>query len=277
MNSATKILVVNVKRRRNELMALIAGLFVLCNAAIMSFIFECDAEQLKSLTFADFFAAPLIGGMSLQPLSKALHPIPFQWMGICLFSMLWTMLAPLGRTGKESGYFVLATGNRSAWFVADIVWLIIGALMLLIALCVSSLAWTIAQGAEFGTSILSLCNVLLDDDYLSGNPHVTGGMLASFLLALFFINCIVLNVLSRFGEISALVLSVFIVASAPCYPSGFLVGRYLCLACYASISSEGLDAASGCIALFVLALISAAAYWVRVDRMDISFGQEALQ
>lgn len=160
MTSATKILVVNVKRRRSELMALIVGLFVLLNAAIMSFIFECGAEQLKSLTFADFFAAPLIGGMSLQPLSKALHPIPFQWMGICLFSMLWTMLAPLGRTGKKSGYFILATGNRSAWFVADIVWLIIGALMLFIALCVSSLAWTIAQGAEFGTSILSLCNVL---------------------------------------------------------------------------------------------------------------------
>lgn len=78
MNSATKILVVNVKHRRNELIALIVGLFVLCNAAIMSFIFECDAEQLKSLTFADFFAAPLIEGMSLQPLSKALHPIPFQ-------------------------------------------------------------------------------------------------------------------------------------------------------------------------------------------------------
>lgn len=134
MNSATKILVVNVKRRRSELMALIVGLFVLLNAAIMSFALECDAEQLKSLTFADFFAAPLIGGMSLQPLSKALHPIPFQWMGICLFSMLWTMLAPLGRTGKESGYFVLATGNRSAWFVADIVWLIIGALMLYRAL-----------------------------------------------------------------------------------------------------------------------------------------------
>ena len=37
MNSATKILVVNVKRRRSELMALIVGLFVLLNAAIMSF------------------------------------------------------------------------------------------------------------------------------------------------------------------------------------------------------------------------------------------------
>ena len=101
MNSATKILVVNVKRRRNELMALIVGLFVLCNAAIMSFIFECDAEQLKSLTFADFFAAPLIGGISLQPLSKALHPIPFQWMGICLFSMLWDDAGPAWTNGEK--------------------------------------------------------------------------------------------------------------------------------------------------------------------------------
>ena len=277
MNSATIILVVNVKRRRCELVVLIVGLFVLCNAAIMSFIFECDAEQIKSLTFADFFAAPLIGGMSLQPLSKALHPIPFQWMGICLFSMLWTMLAPLGRTGKENGYFVLATGNRSAWYVADIVWLIIGALLLLIALCVSSLIWTIMQSAEFDTSVLALCNVLLDDDYLNSNPHVTESMLASFPLALFSINCIVLNVLSHFGEISAFVLSVFIVASAPCYPSSLLVGRFLCLACYASISSEGLDAAIGCIALFVLALISIVLYWIRVNRMDISFGQEVLQ
>ena len=277
MNSATKILVVNVKRRRCELAVLIAGLFVLCNAAIMSFIFECDAEQLKSLTFADFFAAPLIGGMSLQPLSKALHPIPFQWMGICLFSMLWTMLAPLGRTGKENGYFVLATGNRSAWYVADIVWLIIGALLLLIALCVSSLIWTIMQSAEFDTSVLALCNVLLDDDYLNSNPHVTESMLASFPLALFSINCIVLNVLSHFGEMPAFVLSIFIVASAPCYPSGLFIGRFLCLACYASISSEGLDAAIGCIALFVLALISIVLYWIRVNRMDISFGQEVLQ
>lgn len=277
MNSTTKILVVNVKRRRCELAVLIAGLFVLCNAAIMSFIFECDAEQLKSLTFADFFAAPLIGGMSLQPLSKALHPIPFQWMGICLFSMLWTMLAPLGRTGKENGYFVLATGNRSAWYVADIVWLIIGALLLLIALCVSSLIWTIMQSAEFDTSVLALCNVLLDDDYLNSNPHVTESMLASFPLALFSINCIVLNVLSHFGEMPAFVLSIFIVASAPCYPSGLFIGRFLCLACYASISSEGLDAAIGCIALFVLALISIVLYWIRVNRMDISFGQEVLQ
>ena len=277
MNSTTKILVVNVKRRHCELAVLIAGLFVLCNAAIMSFIFECDAEQLKSLTFADFFAAPLIGGMSLQPLSKALHPIPFQWMGICLFSMLWTMLAPLGRTGKENGYFVLATGNRSAWYVADIVWLIIGALLLLIALCVSSLIWTIMQSAEFDTSVLALCNVLLDDDYLNSNPHVTESMLASFPLALFSINCIVLNVLSHFGEMPAFVLSIFIVASAPCYPSGLFIGRFLCLACYASISSEGLDAAIGCIALFVLALISIVLYWIRVNRMDISFGQEVLQ
>lgn len=277
MNSATRILVANIKRRRCELIALIAGLFVLCNAAITNFVFECDAEQLKSLTFADFFAAPLIGGISLQPLSKTLHPIPFQWMGICLFSMLWTMLAPLGRTGKENGYFVLATGNRTAWCVADIVWLIIGVLLLLIALCVSSLIWAVTQSAEFDTSVLALCNVLLDDDYLSGNAYVTGGVLASFPLALFSINCIVLNVLSHFGEMPAFVLSVFIVASAPCYPSGLLIGRYLCLACYASISSEGLDTATGCIALFVLALFSVALYWTRVNRMDISFGQEVLQ
>ena len=277
MSSVTKILVVNIKRRRCELIALIAGLFVLCNAAITNFVFECDAEQLKSITFADFFAAPLIGGISLQPLSKALHPIPFQWMGICLFSMLWTMLAPLGRTGKENGYFILATGNRATWYVADIAWLLIGALLLLVALCVSSLAWTITQGAGFGTSVLALCNVLLDDDYLSSNPHVTGGMLASFPLALFSINCIVLNVLSHFGEMPAFVLSIFIVASAPCYPSGLFIGRFLCLACYASISSEGLDAAIGCIALFVLALISVVLYWIRVNRMDISFGQEVLQ
>lgn len=277
MNSATKILVVNVKRRRCELVVLIVGLFVLCNAAIMSFVFGCDAEQLKSLTFADFFAAPLIGGKSLQPLSKALHPIPFQWMGICLFSMFWTMLAPLGRTGKGNGYFVLATGNRSAWYVADIVWSIIGALLLLIALCVSSLIWTIMQSAEFDTSVLALCNVLLDDDYLSSNPHVTEGMLVSFSLALFSVNCVVLNVLSRFGEIPAFVLSVFIVASAPCYPSGLLIGRFLCLTCYAGISSGGFNAAIGCIALFVLALISVVLYWTRVQRMDISFGQGALQ
>lgn len=277
MNSATRILVANIKRRRCELIALIAGLFVLCNAAITNFVFECDAEQLKSITFADFFAAPLIGGISLQPLSKALHPIPFQWMGICLFSMLWTMLAPLGRTGKENGYFILATGNRATWYVADIAWLLIGALLLLVALCVSSLAWTITQGAGFGASVLALCNVLLDDDYLSSNPYVTGGMLASFPLALLSINSIVLNVLSRFGEMPAFVLSVFIVASAPCYSSGLFIGRFLCLACYASISSEGLDAAIGCIALFVLALISVVLYWIRVNRMDISFGQEALQ
>lgn len=277
MSSVTKILVANIKRRRCELIALIAGLFVLCNAAITNFVFECDAEQLKSLTFADFFAAPLIGGMSLQPLAKTLHPIPFQWMGMCLFSMLWTMLAPLGRTGKENGYLILATGNRTAWYVADIAWLLIGALLLLAALCVSSLAWTITQGAGFGASVLALCNVLLDDDYLSSNPHVTGGMLASFPLALFSINCIVLNVLSHFGEMPAFVLSIFIVASAPCYPSGLFIGRFLCLACYASISSEGLDAAIGCIALFVLALISVVLYWIRVNRMDISFGQEVLQ
>ena len=277
MSSVTKILVVNIKRRRCKLIALIVGIFVLCNAAIMSFIFECDSEQLKSLTFADFFAAPLIGGISLQPLSKALHPIPFQWMGICLFLMLWTMLAPLGRAGKENGYFVLATGNRTAWYVADIVWLLVGALLLLIALCVSSLIWAVTQSAEFDTSVLALCTVLLDDDYLSSNPHLTGGMLASFPLALFSINCIVLNVLSHFGEMPAFVLSVFVVASAPCCPSGLLIGRYLCLACYASISSEGLDAAIGCIALFILALISVVLYWTRVNRMDISFGQEALQ
>ena len=86
-----------------------------------------------------------------------------------------------------------------------------------------------------------------------------------------------LNVLSRFGEMPAFVLSVFIIASAPCYPSGLFVGRFLCLACYASISSEGLDAAIGCVALFVLALVSVVLYWARVNRMDISFGQEALQ
>lgn len=55
MNSATKILVVNVKHRRNELIALIVGLFVLCNAAIMSFIFECDAGATQVAHICGFF------------------------------------------------------------------------------------------------------------------------------------------------------------------------------------------------------------------------------
>ena len=269
MNRIASVVVFNFRRCFGPCIAILACSVVLCNVAILNLVLQCDSSQMCHLAFADYLAAPLIGGASLQPMSRTTQPIPFQWIALTFLLLMWAFSAPLGNKGYALRVYIIGSKSRLLWFFSDIVWVFLGIAAMLALLCGSALVWSMIFGADASQNVSISCAVFLKDEYLAADPSLPMGALASFFVAAFAISMMILNALSYFGDIPSFSLMAILLGLALLSHSPWLLTRFLSLSCYASISAGGIDWHASCIASSIVLVGMLALYFFRVRHMDL--------